>query len=68
VAGELVCPRCGLPTTFVPSRLPGTCMCLVCQSQLDWRMIPGCGPDCKPVAETSSAPPSSGPPSGDTDG
>jgi hypothetical protein len=50
---DLVCPRCGLRSTFVRSRLPGTCMCLVCQSQLDWRMIPGCGPDCRPVSESS---------------
>ncbi len=26
--------------------LPDTCVCRVCQSQLDWREIPGCGPDC----------------------
>jgi hypothetical protein len=36
--------------------LPETCVCRVCQSQLDWREIPGCGPDCtaaKPAGETS---------------
>lgn len=26
--------------------LPETCVCRICQSQLDWREIPGCGPDC----------------------
>jgi hypothetical protein len=29
--------------------LPETCVCRVCQSQLDWREIPGCGSDCNAV-------------------
>ncbi len=35
--------------------LPETCLCRVCQSQLGWDEIPGCGPDCKAV-EPESAP------------
>jgi hypothetical protein len=29
--------------------LPETCVCRICQSQLGWTEIPGCGPDCKAV-------------------
>lgn len=62
--------------------LPETCVCRVCQSQLDWREIPGCGPDCTgasaPAADeaASEAPDSlavapdveGGPPRGGEDG
>jgi hypothetical protein len=41
-----VCPRCGARDSFTKGYLPETCVCRVCQSQLDWREIPGCGPDC----------------------
>lgn len=46
------CPRCGAQDSFIKGYLPETCVCRVCQSQLDWREIPGCGPDCRPAAET----------------
>lgn len=63
-----VCPRCGHEDSFAPGPLVGTCVCGVCQSQLDWRRIPGCGPDCRPAVtgedETAGAsgPPASGVP------
>ena len=41
------CPRCGHVDSFIKGYLPETCVCRVCQSQLDWREIPGCGPDCR---------------------
>ncbi len=47
MAGQTVCPRCGAQDSFIKGFLPETCVCRVCQSQLDWREIPGCGPDCK---------------------
>lgn len=50
MAGETVCPRCGHRNSFVKGFLPYTCVCRVCQSQLDWREIPGAGPDCGPAA------------------
>lgn len=43
---ETVCPRCGHKNSFIKGFLPETCVCRVCQSQLDWREIPGAGPDC----------------------
>lgn len=43
---EIVCPRCGHKNSFMKGYLPDTCVCRVCQSQLDWREIPGAGPDC----------------------
>jgi hypothetical protein len=45
----VVCPRCGARDSFKKGYLPETCLCLVCQSQLDYREIPGCGPDCGSV-------------------
>ena len=49
MAGQTVCPRCGARDSFFKGYLPETCVCRVCQSQLDWREIPGCGPDCQPA-------------------
>ncbi len=46
MAEQTVCPRCGARDSFMKGYLPDTCVCRVCQSQLDWREIPGCGPDC----------------------
>ena len=40
------CPRCGHADTFITGFLPDTCVCRMCQSQLDWHEIPGIGPDC----------------------
>jgi hypothetical protein len=47
MAAQTVCPRCGARDSFIKGYLPETCVCRVCQSQLDWREIPGCGPDCR---------------------
>jgi ribosomal protein S14 len=61
MAGQTVCPRCGARDSFMKGYLPDTCVCRICLSQLDWREIPGCGPDCKaapaeaPSAEAPSA-------------
>ncbi len=49
MAGQTVCPRCGARDSFMKGFLPETCVCRVCQSQLDWREIPGSGPDCRAV-------------------
>jgi hypothetical protein len=46
MAGRLTCPRCGARDSFLVGYLPGTCLCRVCQSQLDYREIPDCGPAC----------------------
>ena len=46
---RLVCPRCGALDSFMKGYLPDTCVCRVCQSQLDYREIRDCGPDCRPV-------------------
>jgi len=46
MAGQTVCPRCGARDSFRKGYLRDMCLCNVCQSQLDWREIPGCGPDC----------------------
>jgi len=48
----IFCPRCGHADSFITGFLPDTCVCLVCQSQLDWREIPGIGSDCRPSAES----------------
>lgn len=45
--GHLICPRCGSRDSFMKGFLPETCVCRVCQSQLDYREIPNCGPDCE---------------------
>ena len=46
--GLTICPRCGHRDSFLPDYLHNTCVCQVCESQLDWREIPGCGgPDCR---------------------
>lgn len=45
-AGQTICPRCGARDSFMKDYLRDTCVCRVCQSQLNWREIPGCGPDC----------------------
>ncbi len=55
MAGRTVCPRCGARDSFMTGYLPETCVCQRCMSQLDWREIPGCGPDCNPV-EPEAAP------------
>jgi hypothetical protein len=64
MAGQTVCPRCGARDSFLKGYLPETCVCRVCQSQLDWREIPGCGPDCRPLdapgREAETRPPASG--------
>jgi hypothetical protein len=54
-----VCPRCGYKDSFLPGDLAGTCECRVCLSQLDWREIPGAGPDCRPLrpGQDGEAPP-----------
>jgi rubredoxin len=54
---HLVCPRCGARDSFIEGYLPETCVCRVCQSQLDWREIPGCGPDCRASTHESKAGP-----------
>jgi len=54
MTGHIVCPRCGARDSFMKGYLPETCVCRVCQSQLGWQEIPGCGPDCK-AAETAEA-------------
>lgn len=46
MVAHIVCPRCGARDSFIKGYLPDTCVCRVCQSQLGWREIPGCGPDC----------------------
>lgn len=46
----IFCPRCGHADTFITGFLPDTCVCRMCQSQLDWREIPGIGPDCRAAA------------------
>jgi hypothetical protein len=48
---QVVCPRCGARGSFGKGYLPETCVCRICQSQLDWREIPGCGPDCAAARE-----------------
>jgi hypothetical protein len=64
MAGHTICPRCGARDSFLKGYLLDTCVCRVCQSQLDWREIPGCGPDCQampsPGSEASGGTSSSG--------
>lgn len=62
--GETVCPRCGFKNSFTKGFLPGTCACKVCLSQLDWREIPGAGPECVPLDEWSPADEPPGQPGG----
>jgi hypothetical protein len=49
------CPRCGARDSFMKGYLPETCVCRVCQSQLDWREILGCGPDCTAATAPEAA-------------
>jgi len=49
MTGQLVCPRCGARDSFIKGYLPETCVCRVCQSQLGWQEIPGCGSDCRAI-------------------
>ncbi len=51
----IVCPRCGARDSFIKGYLPDTCVCRVCQSQLDYREIPGCEPDCTSRQAVASA-------------
>lgn len=53
MAAQTICPRCGARDSFMKGYLPETCVCRICQSQLDWREIPGCGPDCTAATETA---------------
>jgi len=55
MADQTVCPRCGARDSFIKGYLPETCVCRVCQSQLDWREIPGCGADCRAISEEALA-------------
>ena len=57
MAGQTTCPRCGARDSFMKGFLPETCVCRVCQSQLDWREIPGCGPDCRAAVDDAPAKP-----------
>lgn len=54
MSGPVKCPRCGHLDTFMKGFLSDTCVCRVCQSQLDWREVPGLGPDCRPLDEAES--------------
>lgn len=56
MANETICPRCGHKNSFLKGFLPDTCVCRVCQSQLDWREIPGAGADCGPAADEKGVP------------
>jgi hypothetical protein len=60
MAEQTVCPRCGARNSFLKGYLPDTCVCRVCQSQLDWREIPGCGPDCQAMREPPDTRPAGG--------
>ena len=55
MSGPVKCPRCGHLDTFMKGFLPETCVCRICQSQLDWGEVPGLGPDCRPLDESESA-------------
>ena len=60
MGGQTACPRCGARDSFKKGYLPEMCVCNICMSQLDWREIPGCGPDCgvrKPEAPAGEAAP-----------
>jgi hypothetical protein len=54
MAGSIVCPRCGARDSFRKGYLPDTCICGVCESQLGYQEIPGCGPDCGPLEAAPS--------------
>lgn len=54
------CPRCGHLDTFMKGFLSDTCVCRVCQSQLDWREVPGLGPDCRSLDDTEAVPAGAG--------
>jgi hypothetical protein len=56
VSPTIKCPRCGHADTFIKGYLPDTCICRMCQSQLDWREIPGMGPECRPLEPAGSEP------------
>ena len=56
MAGQTVCPRCGARDSFIKGYLRDTCVCRVCQSQLDYREIPGCDPDCTSGQRAPSTP------------
>jgi ribosomal protein L40E len=66
MADQTVCPRCGARDSFMKGYLFETCVCRVCQSQLDWREIPGCGPDCQAAAAEAAAEATEGAGSGAT--
>ncbi len=53
---SIACPRCGHKDTFTTGFLPDTCVCRVCLSQLDWREIPGMGPECRPLEASVGSP------------
>jgi hypothetical protein len=67
MADQTRCPRCGALDSFKKGYLRETCVCNVCQSQLDWREIPGCGPDCI-AAQTGESAAESGKPRSDASG
>jgi hypothetical protein len=54
MAAETVCPRCGHKNSFIKDVFADSCICQVCNSQLDYRQIPGAGPDCLPIEEPAS--------------
>ncbi|NLE10465.1 MAG: hypothetical protein GX630_03075 [Actinobacteria bacterium] len=54
MTAQTICPRCGARDSFIKGYLPETCVCRICQSQLDWREIPGCGPDCTAATATAA--------------
>jgi hypothetical protein len=56
MAAQTVCPRCGARDSFKKGYLPETCVCRICESQLDWREIPGCGPDCSAATPPAATP------------
>gem|GEM_PF-1036450 len=60
MSGPVKCPRCGHLDSFMPGYLEDTCVCRVCQSQLDWREVPGLGPDCGRLDEAESTEADSG--------
>ncbi len=49
---QTFCPRCGARDSFMKGFLPETCVCRICQSQLDWRRS-WCG---GPIAPRATAP------------
>ncbi|MCE5254667.1 MAG: hypothetical protein LLG45_10775 [Actinomycetia bacterium] len=61
MVAQTICPRCGARDSFMKGYLPETCVCRICLSQLDWREIPGCGPDCTAATAPGSAEAAPGP-------